>query len=162
INPIVGYEAYVAPGSRREKSGESSRDAAYHLTLLAQNRTGFENLVKLSSRAFLEGFYHKPRIDRELLEAHGEGIICLSGCVSGELSRTLLSGSSADEAFARGQEIAAWFSSVFGDRYFIEIQNNGLEIQKQALELSVEVAKRMGLPLVATCDAHYVRQEDAV
>ena len=82
INPIVGYEAYVAPGSRFEKSGESSRDAAYHLTLLAQNRTGFNNLVKLSSRAFLEGFYHKPRIDRELLAAHSEGIICLSGCVS--------------------------------------------------------------------------------
>jgi DNA polymerase-3 subunit alpha len=162
INPIVGYEAYVAPGSRYEKSGESSRDAAFHLTMLAQNRTGFNNLVKLASRAFLEGFYHKPRIDRELLESHSEGIICLSGCVSGELSRSLLAGNTADEAIARGQEIAAWFSRVFGERYFIEIQNNGLEIQRQALELSVEVAKRMGLPLVATSDAHYVRQEDAV
>ena len=150
INPIVGYEAYVAPGSRYEKSGESSRESAYHLTLLAQNRTGFSNLVRLASRAFLEGFYHKPRIDRELLESLNEGIICLSGCVSGELSRTLLSGNSADEAIAQGQEIAAWFSRVFGDRYFIEIQNNGLEIQRQALELSVEVAKRMGLPTVAT------------
>jgi DNA polymerase III subunit alpha len=162
INPVVGYEAYVAPGSRFEKGGESSRDAAYHLTLLAQNRTGFNNLVKLSSRAFLEGFYHKPRIDRELLEAHHEGIVCLSGCVSGELSRTLLAGNTADEAIASGLEISAWFARVFGERYFIEIQNNGLDIQKQALELSVEVAKRMGLPTVATCDAHYVRQEDAV
>jgi DNA polymerase-3 subunit alpha len=162
INPIVGYEAYVAPGSRFEKSGESSRDAAFHLTLLAQNRTGFDNLVKLASRAFLEGFYHKPRIDRELLAAHHEGIVCLSGCVSGEFARTLLSGNSADDAIAKGQEIAAWFAGVFGDRYFIEIQNNGLEIQKQALELSVEVARQMGLPMVATCDAHYVRQEDAV
>lgn len=162
INPIVGYEAYVAPGSRYEKSGESSRDSAYHLTLLAQNRTGFSNLVRLASRAFLEGFYHKPRIDRELLESLNEGIICLSGCVSGELSRKLLSGNSSDEAITQGQEIAAWFSRVFGDRYFIEIQNNGLEIQRQALELSVEVAKRMGLPTVATSDAHYVRQEDAV
>ncbi|MGD9637132.1 MAG: DNA polymerase III subunit alpha, partial [Pirellulales bacterium] len=162
INPIVGYEAYVAPGSRYEKSGESSRESAYHLTLLAQNRTGFSNLVRLSSRAFLEGFYHKPRIDRELLETFNEGIICLSGCVSGELSRTLLSGATADEAFSQGQQIAAWFARVFGDRYFIEIQNNGLDIQRQALELSVDVAKRMGLPLVATSDAHYVRQEDAV
>ena len=162
INPIVGYEAYVAPGSRFEKGGESSRDAAYHLTLLAQNRTGFNNLVKLASRAFLEGFYHKPRIDRELLAAHHEGIICLSGCVSGEFARTLLAGNSADDAIAKGREIAAWFSGVFGDRYFIEIQNNGLDIQKQALELSIEVAKQMGLPTVATCDAHYVRQEDAV
>lgn len=162
INPIVGYEAYVAPGSRHDRSGESSRDSAYHLTLLAQNRTGFSNLMRLSSRAFLEGFYHKPRIDRELLETFHEGIICLSGCVSGELSRTLLSGATADEAFAQGQQIAAWFARVFGDRYFIEIQNNGLDIQRQALELSVDVAKRMGLPLVATSDTHYVRQEDAV
>ncbi|HEY4235015.1 MAG TPA: DNA polymerase III subunit alpha [Lacipirellulaceae bacterium] len=162
INPIVGYEAYVAPASRFERSGESSRDASYHLTLLAKNRTGFENLVQLSSKAFLEGFYHKPRIDRELLAAHNEGLVCLSGCVSGEFARTLLAGNTADEAIAKGREIAAWFHGVFGDRYFIEIQNNGLEVQRQALELSVEVARRMGLPTVATCDAHYVRREDAV
>ena len=162
LNPIVGYEAYVAPASRFERSGESSRESSFHLTLLAKNRTGFENLVKLSSKAFLEGFYHKPRIDRELLAAHNEGLICLSGCVSGELSRTLLAGNTADEAIAKGREIAGWFHGVFGDRYFIEIQNNGLEIQKQALALSVEVAKHMGLPTVATCDAHYVRREDAV
>jgi DNA polymerase-3 subunit alpha len=162
INPIVGYEAYVAPNSRFEKSGESSRDASYHLTLLAQNRTGFNNLVQLASKAFLEGFYHKPRIDRELLAAYSEGLICLSGCVSGELSRTLLAGSTADEAILKGRELAGWFAKVFGDRYFIEIQNNGLEVQRMALELSVELAKQMGLPTVATCDAHYVRQEDAV
>lgn len=162
LNPIVGYEAYVAPGSRRERSGESSRDSSYHLTLLARNRTGFENLVQLSSKAFLEGFYHKPRIDRELLAAHSDGIICLSGCVSGEFARTLLAGNTAEDAIAKGSEIAEWFASVFGDRYFIEIQNNGLEVQRQALELAVEVARRMGLPLVATCDAHYVRREDAV
>src|SRR5262245_28734841 len=79
LNPILGYEAYVAPGSRRDRGGESSRESSYHLTLLAQNRTGFENLVQLSSKAFLEGFYHKPRIDREILAAHSEGLICLSG-----------------------------------------------------------------------------------
>ena len=137
-------------------------ETSYHLTLLAANRTGFENLVQLSSKAFLEGFYHKPRIDRELLAAHQRGLICLSGCVSGELSRTLLAGNTADEAIARGEELAAWFHRVFGDRYFIEIQNNGLEMQRQALELSVDLAKRMGLPTVATSDAHYVRREDAV
>jgi DNA polymerase III subunit alpha len=162
INPIVGYEAYVAPGSRRDRSAGAQGESSYHLTLLARNRTGFENLMQLSSKAFLEGFYHKPRIDRELLEKFNEGIICLSGCVSGELSRALLSGSTADEAFARGQEHAAWFHGVFGDRYFIEIQDNGLDIQRQAKELSVDLAKRMGLPLVATSDAHYVRREDAV
>jgi DNA polymerase-3 subunit alpha len=162
LNPIVGYEAYVAPGSRFDRSAGSQGETSFHLTLLAANRTGFENLVKLSSKAFLEGFYHKPRIDRELLEAHREGIVCLSGCVSGELSRALLLGNTADEALARGEEHAAWFHRTFGDRYYIEIQNNGLEVQRQALELSVALAKRMGLPVVATSDAHYVRREDAV
>src|SRR3954452_1148668 len=162
INPIVGYEAYVAPGSRFEKSGSGQGESSYHLTILAANRTGFNNLIKLSSKAFLEGFYHKPRIDRELLAAHSEGLICLSGCVSGELSRALLAGNTSDEAMARGEELASWFHRTFGDRYFIEIQNNGLEMQRQALELSVALAKRMGLPVVATSDAHYVRREDAI
>src|ERR1700719_4709793 len=82
INPIIGYEAYIAPGSRFQKDAGGMKEASYHLTLLAQNRTGFKNLVKMASQAFLEGFYFKPRIDKELLEAHREGIICLSGCVS--------------------------------------------------------------------------------
>jgi DNA polymerase III subunit alpha len=162
LNPIVGYEAYVAPGSRFDRSASVQGESSYHLTLLAANRTGFENLVKLSSKAFLEGFYHKPRIDRELLAAHSDGIVCLSGCVSGELSRALLSGNTADEALIRGEEHAAWFHRTFGERYFVEIQNNGLEIQRQAQELSVALARRMGLPLVATSDAHYVLREDAV
>ncbi|MEM9352263.1 MAG: DNA polymerase III subunit alpha [Planctomycetota bacterium] len=164
INPIVGYEAYIAPGSRFDKAGSgSSKESSYHLTLLAQNRTGFQNLVKMSSRAFLEGFYHKPRIDRELLADHSEGIVCLSGCVSGEFSRTLLTGSgpAVEEQIEQAQEIAAWYHSVFGDRYFIEIQDNGLEIQRQARVAANEVAQRMGLPVVATSDAHYVNQEDA-
>ena len=162
LNPIIGYEAYVAPGSRRDRTANTKGESSYHLTLLAQNRAGFDNLIQLSSKAFLEGFYHKPRIDRELLAAHSEGLVCLSGCVSSEFARTLLAGNTAEEAIAQAREIAAWFHGVFGDRYFIEVQNNGLEIQKQALELSIEVAHRMGLPTVATCDAHYVRREDAV
>ncbi|TWT90829.1 DNA polymerase III subunit alpha [Pseudobythopirellula maris] len=162
INPVVGYEAYIAPGSRFDKGGaSSSKEASYHLTLLAQNRQGFRNLIKMASRAYLEGFYHKPRIDKELLESHNEGIVCLSGCVSGELSRTLLSGATADEALRTGEPIAAWFSKTFGDRYFLEIQDNGVEIQRAAKELTVELANKMGLPLVATSDAHYVNQEDA-
>ncbi len=164
INPVLGYEAYVAPASRFDKSGaHSSREASYHLTLLAKNRTGFQNLVKMASRAFLEGFYHKPRIDRELLAEFSEGIICLSGCVSGEFSRTLLNGNNpaTEEQIAQATEIVQWFHQVFGDRYFIEIQDNGLEIQRQAKEAAIEVATRVGLPLVATSDAHYVNQEDA-
>ena len=160
LNPIVGYEAYITSGSRFNKTG-GHKDSSYHLTLLAQNRTGFQNLLQLSSKAFLEGFYHKPRIDRSLLQEHNEGLICLSGCVSGELSRTLLAGNSADEALTQGTEIASWFHKLFGDRYFIEIQDNGLDIQKAALELSVDLAHHMGLPLVATCDCHYIRREDA-
>src|SRR5690606_24501105 len=89
IKPIVGYEAYVAPASRFDRGAGAGGETSYHLTLLAANRTGFANLVQLSSKAFLEGFYHKPRIDRELIEAHSEGLVCLSGCVSGELSRML-------------------------------------------------------------------------
>jgi DNA polymerase III subunit alpha len=179
INPVLGYEAYVAPGSRFDKSGAlSSKEATYHLTLLAQDATGFRNLVKMSSRAFLEGFYHKPRIDRELLEQYSEGIICLSGCVSGEFSRALLqkagdgiaghgggngsNGAYVEDQIAQAREIAAWFHRVFADSYFIEIQDNGLEIQRLAKEAAIEVANRMGLPLVATSDAHYVRQDDAV
>ncbi len=158
INPILGIEAYVAPHSRFQKEqGESS----YHLTLLAQNRTGFKNLIKLSSRAFLEGFYRKPRMDRALLEEFNEGIICLSGCVSGEFSRAILKGGNAEVNLAEAAEIASWFHRVFGDRYFVEIQNNHLEIQRMAMEGAVDVARRLGLPMVATSDAHYVNQDDA-
>ena len=164
INPILGYEAYVAPGSRFSKSGaHGAKEASYHLTLLAQNRTGFSNLVKMASSAYLEGFYHKPRIDRELLAAHSEGILCLSGCVSGEFSRALLNGNgpATEDQISQAIEVSGWFHQLFGERYFIEIQDNGLEIQRQAKEAAIEVAQRVGLPLVATSDAHYVNQEDA-
>ena len=163
IKPIIGYEAYIAPGSRFQKEAPTGdQEASYHLTLLAKNRTGFKNLIKLASAAYLEGFYRKPRIDKDLLKAHSEGLVCLSGCVSGELSRTLLRTNGAVEPdwdAARG--VAAWFHEIFGDRYYLEIQNNGLEIQRLALEGTVEIARRMGIPLVATSDAHYVDREDA-
>ncbi|MGE0609309.1 MAG: DNA polymerase III subunit alpha [Pirellulales bacterium] len=161
INPIVGYEAYIAPGSRFQKEVDASGEASFHLTLLAQNRTGFKNLVKLASSAYLEGFYRKPRIDKEILSAHSEGLVCLSGCVSGEFSRALLRGGNPELSLEQACNIAGWFRDIFGERYFIEIQNNGLEIQRLALEGAVDVAKKMGIPLVATSDAHYVNREDA-
>ncbi len=161
INPIVGYEAYVAPGSRFLRDASSSKDAAYHLTLLAKNREGFRNLIKLASKASLEGFYFKPRIDRELIEEFSEGIICLSGCVSSEFSRAILKGKDTAAAEQDAIEVAQWFHGVFGDRYFIEIMNNNLPIQRQQLEGAVDIANRLGLPLVATSDAHYVDQSDA-
>jgi DNA polymerase-3 subunit alpha len=118
-------------------------------------------LVKLASAASLEGFYFKPRIDKELLAAHHEGIICLSGCVSSEFNRAILRGRPNEKKhLAEAADIAAWFQRLFGDRYFIEIMNNGVEIQQVALEGAVELANSMGFPLVATSDCHYVDQSD--
>ena len=161
INPIIGYEAYVAPGSRFIRDASSSKDAAYHLTLLAKNQTGFRNLVRLASKASLEGFYFKPRIDRELLAELNEGIICLSGCVSSEFSRAILKGGDTSALEHEAAEIARWFAGVFQDRYFIEIMNNGLTIQQQAMHGAIDIANRLGLPLVATSDAHYIDQGDS-
>ena len=161
INPIIGYEAYIAPGSRKEKSGRG-KDSSYHLTLLCQNATGFKNLVKMASHASLDGFFYKPRIDKELLQAHHEGIICLSGCVSSEFSRAILrGGNGAEDELEEAKDVAKWFHQLFGDRYFLEIMNNNVDIQKPQLVGAVEVAKSVGLPLVATSDCHYVDKEDA-
>jgi DNA polymerase-3 subunit alpha len=181
IKPIIGYEAYVAPQDRFHKDAASMKEASFHLTLLAKDRTGFKNLLKMASAAFLEGFYFRPRIDKDLLQAHNEGIICLSGCVSSEFNRALLSGGQQELEKARASsefnwalysagelelqkatEVAGWFAKVFPGRYYIEIQDNGLEIQRIAMQGAVEVANRMGLPLVATSDVHYVNKEDSV
>jgi DNA polymerase-3 subunit alpha len=156
INPILGLEAYVAPGDRRHKKAAGMKEASTHLTLLAMNRGGFQNLVKLSSIGYREGFYYKPRIDKESLEAHSEGLICLSGCASSELSRYLLA-DKMDEA----ESLVDWYAKVFGDRLYMEIQNAGIEIQKLCADGTIDLANRKGLPLVATNDAHYLNQEDA-
>lgn len=162
INPIVGYEAYVAPESRFSRgNATSSKDASYHLTLLAQNRTGFKNLVKLASKAALEGFYFKPRIDRELLAEYQAGIVCLSGCVSSEFSRAVLDNRDTAASEKASMEIAGWFHRVFGDRYFVEVMNNGIDIQRAQMEGAIRIANRMGLPVVATSDAHYANRSDA-
>ncbi len=161
INPILGYEAYVAPGSRYERDAASSKEAAYHLTLLAKNRQGFKNLIKLASKASLEGMYYKPRIDKELLAEFNEGIICLSGCVSSEFSRAILNGADTDQAVRDATAVAQWFEKHFKDRFFIEVMNNGLEIQRRQLEGAVDIARRVGIPVVATSDAHYVDRDDA-
>jgi DNA polymerase-3 subunit alpha len=156
INPIVGYEAYVAPGRRSDREAKRRGDAGYHLTLLARNRTGFNNLVQLGSLAFLEGYHYVPRIDKELLEAHHEGIVCLSGCASGEFSEYILK-DQVDEA----TKLAEWFAKLFGKHFYVEIQNNGLDIQKRCAEGAIDIAGRLGLPLVATSDAHYLCQTDS-
>lgn len=157
VNPILGYEAYIAPGKRSDRSGASRmKEASYHLTLLAMNRKGFENLLHMSSVAYLEGFYYKPRIDKELLEEYNEGLICLSGCAAGELSQFLLQDKKDD-----ADNLIAWYERVFGDRFYMEIQNAGFQIQKECGDMTIDLANRKGLPLVATNDAHYLNQEDA-
>jgi DNA polymerase-3 subunit alpha len=156
LNPIVGYEAYVAPTSRSERDARRRGDAAYHLTLLARDRTGFHNLVRMASAAFLDGYHYVPRIDKELLETHKEGLVCLSGCASGEFSELILKGQ-RDEA----TRLAEWFARLFGRHFYIEIQNNGLDIQRLCAEGAIDIANRLGLPLVATCDAHYLCQGDS-
>jgi len=161
IKPVVGCEFYIAPGARTDKSAGSVRGSNYHLTLLAKNHSGYKNLLKMSSIAYLEGFYFRPRIDKELLEEYNDGIICLSGCASGELSRAFLSGSNESQNLQNALEIAKWYRNLFGERYFIEIQNNGLSIQQDAMTGCVEVARQLDIPLVATSDIHYVTREDA-
>ncbi|TMQ35619.1 MAG: DNA polymerase III subunit alpha, partial [Planctomycetota bacterium] len=156
LNPILGYEAYVASGKRHDREARRRGDAGYHLTLLAQNRTGFKNLIKLASAAFLEGYHYVPRIDKELLETYREGIICLSGCASSEFSEFILK-DQLDEA----TDLARWFVRVFGKNFYIEIQNNGLDIQQRCAECAIGIANRLDLPLVATSDAHYLCQGDS-
>lgn len=156
LNPIIGYEAYVAPGKRSERDARRRGDAAHHLTLLAQNATGFKNLIQISSLAFIDGYHYVPRIDKDLLEAHADGLICLSGCASSEFSEFILK-DQREEAL----RVAEWFARIFGKNFYVEIQNNGLEIQQLCAAGAIDIAARGGWPLVATCDAHYRCQDDA-
>jgi DNA polymerase-3 subunit alpha len=156
VNPIVGYEAYVAPGRCSDREAKRRGEAGFHLTLLAKNNAGFKNLVKMASLAYTEGFHYVPRIDKELLEAHHDGIICLSGCASSEFSEFILK-----DDIAQATELARWFHRLFGEDFYVEVQNNGLKIQKACGDAATDIANRLGLPLVATSDAHYLRREDA-
>ncbi len=158
---IVGIEAYVAPGKRTDRALAATEDGgkekAYHLTLLARNGEGVRNLMRLSSASFLEGFYYKPRIDKEILERHHEGLICLSGCVGSEFSRLLLR-----NKIAEAEKLAVWYQNLFGEEnFYIEIQDNGTSIQREHAAIAVDLANRMGLPLVGTSDAHYLTQDDS-
>jgi len=159
ILPIIGLEAYVAPGRRTEKTsgGSSGQEHSFHLTLLARNAAGLRNLIRLSSLSFLEGFYYKPRIDKEILERHAEGLICLSGCASAEFSDYIL-----HDKTAEAEKLCAWYQRVFGaGNFYVEIQNNGVPIQHECAVGALDIAQRMGLPVVATSDAHYLTRADA-
>jgi DNA polymerase-3 subunit alpha len=157
IKPIIGYEAYLAPGPRTEKKADKERGPYTHLTLLARNNAGFKNLIKLSSIAFLEGFYYNPRIDREVLAAHSEGIICLSGCLAGEFNQLILA-----EKYQEAEKLAKWFAKVFKNDFYIELQNNGIDLQDVCTPVAADIARKIGVPLVATADAHYLCADDAI
>ena len=155
VKPIIGCEVYVAPRSRLQKEAGIDNHY-YHLILLAKNNEGYKNLSKLVSLSFVDGYYYKPRIDREILEKYHEGIICLSACLAGEVNQALLANQTE-----KAEEIALWHKKVFGDDYYIEIQNNGLREQVLANQKLVQLARKLDIPLVATNDAHYLKREDA-
>ncbi len=158
IKPIIGCEVYIAPKSRFEKNmlaGNSS--AAFHLILLARNSTGYKNLTKLVTKAFFEGFYYKPRIDKELLSQYSDGLIALSSCLNGEISKLILS-----EKMEEALKTASFYKEVMGkDNYYLEIQDHGIEEQKAVAKGLVRIGKKLSIPLVATNDCHYLEQKDS-
>src|SRR2546425_1058568 len=158
VKPIIGCELYVAPGSRRERgSQDGGYEGANHLTVLVRDRAGYQNLVRLVSKAYLEGFYYKPRVDRELLAQHAEGLVVLSGCLNSEVSRLLSQGETQ-----KATEVAGWYQEVFGrDYYFMEVQSHGLEQQARVTADTLAIAKAVGAPIVGTNDSHYLEDGHA-
>ena len=157
IKPIIGCEAYMAPGSRfaAKDSGLAHNDY-YHLILLARNLTGYQNLINLVSKAYLEGFYYKPRMDKEILKEHHEGLIALSGCLSGEIPYLI-----GQKDMAGAMAVAGEFQEIFGkEHFYLEVQANGLDHQRVANSGLLEIAKKMDIPLAGTNDCHYLKKED--
>lgn len=161
IKPILGMEAYVAARSRHDRDPQKDK-ARYHLIILAMNNTGYQNLMKLSTTANLEGMYYKPRIDRDLLEAHSEGLIILSGCASGELGENL-----RVDNYEEAKNIASWYKRVFGDRYYLELQDHGHPESKTAWDVQVKIngyleklSEELDIEMVVTSDGHYLSHDD--
>ena len=153
IKPIIGIEAYIINGELDDE--HSKYDPRYHLILIAKDYTGYKNLIKLSSISFIDGFYYKPRISKSILKQYNEGLICLSGCIKGEIASLI-----AQHKMAEARETIEWYQSVFGDRYFIEIQNHGLDEEKSVMPTLISLAKEMHQPMVLTNDCHYLHKED--
>src|SRR5215475_995081 len=155
LKPIIGCEVYVAPGSRFDKkAGSGGRDVYNHLVLLAKDEVGYKNLIKLATAAHLEGYYYKPRIDKELLAKHKEGLIALSGCLASEIPEWI-----QKEQLAKARDAIDWFKQTLGpDNFYLELQNHGLPEQAKVNRHLIPWAKEFGLKLVATNDVHYVEQ----
>ncbi|MBN2874731.1 MAG: DNA polymerase III subunit alpha [Spirochaetales bacterium] len=157
INPIIGSEFYVAGASRKDKTGTESGNKYYHLVLLARNEQGYRNLAKLSSRSYTEGFYYKPRIDWELIEEYHEGLICSTACVAGEVPQLILLGRVSD-----AERVAGRYRDLFGaENYFLELQDHGMDEEARVNRELVPMARRLGVKLIATNDAHYLERTDA-
>lgn len=157
IKPIIGCEVYVAPGSRLERYPQDGHyEGANHLTLLVKDRTGYKNLIKLATAGYLEGFYYRPRIDKELLSLHHEGLVALSGCLNSEVCRLL-----AQKEEGKALDVAAWYRDLFGrQNYFLELQSHGIEAQHEVNRSLLKMAKTLGTSLVATNDVHYLNAGD--
>ena len=154
VKPIIGCEVYVAPRTRFDK--EPNIDNKYnHLILLAKNNDGYKNLSKLVSLGFIDGYYYKPRIDKELLEKYHDGLICCSACLAGEISQAILKGD-----MQKAEESAMWFKNLFGEDYYLEVQANSLREQLLVNQQLISMSKKLNIPLVATNDSHYLRKED--
>ncbi len=157
IHPIVGCEVYVAPESRFKKKRDAKRDTSNHLILLAKNNEGYQNLTRLVSLAYMEGFYYKPRIDHELLEKYHAGLIALSACLKGEIPSLILNG-----AMDQVRERIQYYRTLFGDgNFYLEIQSNGIQEQDKVNDFLKQLSRDEGIPLVATNDCHYLEREDA-
>jgi DNA polymerase-3 subunit alpha len=154
IKPIIGCEVYVAKGDHKEKK---EHGGYHHLLLLCKNDTGYRNLIKLVSTGYLEGFYYKPRIDKDLLAKHSEGLICTTACLAGELAEAMVE----KDDYEEGRRLAYMYADIFGkDNFFIEIQDHGLDLDKKFLPMLHRLSKETGIPLVATNDAHYLTKDD--
>ena len=158
IKPVIGCEVYVAPNSRFDRETVSGEDRYYHLILLAENNQGYENLMKIVSKGFVDGFYYKPRVDYEVLEQYHEGIIALSACLAGEVPRYLARG-----LYQEGKEAALRYEKIFGKgNFFLELQDHGIPEQKSVNQALLRLSQELGIDLVATNDVHYTFAEDAV
>jgi DNA polymerase-3 subunit alpha len=155
IKPIIGQEFYVAPESRHDRKLDEFGESAYHLVLLARNAEGYSNLIELSSISYIEGFYRRPRIDKEILSRHSDGLLALSACLKGEVAYLLNRGD-----YEGAKKTASWYQDLFGENYFLEIQHNGLPEQDKANEGMLKLSRDTGVGLVATNDIHYLRRED--
>ncbi|MBR6321340.1 MAG: DNA polymerase III subunit alpha, partial [Lachnospiraceae bacterium] len=156
IKPILGCEVYVAPNSRFDRELSGGDDRYYHLILLAENMTGYENLMRIVSRGFMDGFYYKPRIDKQLLREYHEGIICSSACLAGEVQRYLVKG-----MYEEAKACALEYRDIFGpDNYFLELQDHGLDDQKKVNQGLMRLHAETDIPLIATNDSHYIYRED--